>query len=203
MQEITQALLTTRLKSPKDISYITKSSVDMLYPGTTAPTAVMTNKDTAARDLFRLDLAYLMLTRDENFGTCILKFAWADSSPQGPYDWLLWKHRCVKARDLLTVAKAVSDLIRMPGGVLGGECGPDVEVPLGTDDLRHAANQLLASMIFEHVCVRRFVVRVLLFVGCTTFCLFRLSNKKTSGTGHDGAGPHRRKRQSELCLAYV
>ena len=157
MQEITQALLTTRLKSPKDISYITKSSVDMLYPGTTAPTAVMTNKDTAARDLFRLDLAYLMLTRDENFGTCILKFAWADSSPQGPYDWLLWKHRCVKARDLLTVAKAVSDLIRMPGGVLGGECGPDVEVPLGTDDLRHAANQLLASMIFEHVCVRRYL----------------------------------------------
>ena len=59
----------------------------------------------------------------------------------------------MKARDLLAVAKAISDLVRSSGGVLGGDCGPDAEVHINTPKLRAAANALLAKLVAEHLCV--------------------------------------------------
>ena len=152
-REITQALLANHFKSSSDMSHITQASIRMLFPGSTHSLNCLRARTTDRLNQFRVDLAFLLVTRDQSFNTCLLKFAWADSSPQGGFDFLLWKHRYVRARDLLAVAKALADLIRSPGGVLGGDCGPDAEVHVNTARFRAAANALVEQLIAEHLCV--------------------------------------------------
>ena len=153
LQDIQQALLTLRFKSSHDMVHVAKSAVEMLYPGTTPSTQNLKADSTTLLNQFRVDLAYLLMTRNENFTTCMLKFAWADASPQGPFDWLLWKHRYVRAQHLLQVVEALTALILSPGGSLGGEVGADAEVPIDTFETRRRANADLIRFILEHLCV--------------------------------------------------
>ena len=102
-------------------------------------------------DQFRVDMAFLLLTRDRGFQQCSVKFAWADASPQGGFDFLLWKHRWVFAKDLLRAAKAMADLTMSVGGALGDNKAH--EVPLSLAGERIAANAVLSSTVHEHLCV--------------------------------------------------
>ena len=107
------------------------------------------------KDLFRIDLAYSMMTRDLRFQECHIRFGWADGSPQGLYDFLIWKYKFVKASDLLRVSAAVAELSLTTGGSLGEaiESDDDGEIHLGVAATRAAANKVLESSVHDHVCV--------------------------------------------------
>ena len=74
--------------------------------------------ETVRRDDFRLDVALMLMQRDLNYTEAFARFCWSDSSPQGPFDFLMWKELCVRCRDLVTVSQAIHYLQQSIGGVL-------------------------------------------------------------------------------------
>ena len=100
------------------------------------------------QDLFRVDIAYCMLIRDFHFQECCIRFGWADGSPQGLYDFLIWKYKFIKAVDLLRASDAVSDLSLTRGGSLGEAIDfYDVgQTHLGVAVDRAAANKVCAPV---------------------------------------------------------
>ena len=113
----------------------------------------------------QIDLAFMLVTRDISFDRCSFKFGWADSSPQGPFDFLLWKYRQIFSSDLLATAAAMTTLITLAGKVLGGKLDDYEEAQLSTMEARIVANRVLKKNVREHLCVP-------LFVGCVLFVLF-------------------------------
>ena len=97
------------------------------------------------RDHFKLDIALMFTNRDINFRQAHVRFAWADSSPQGPFDFLMWRELVVAIADLLTVAKAIRTLQQTYGGVLFDHDDPDV--PLATLRRRVEINEVLTTKI--------------------------------------------------------
>ena len=101
------------------------------------------------RDSFKLDLAFMLACRDANARGCFVRFQWADDSPQGPYDWLLWKEMSVAAKHILIVDRAAVFLMQSRGGVLMDVDGH--EIPLDPFQQRRDANKVLSTYIFIHV----------------------------------------------------
>ena len=107
-------------------------ALDMRLPRTEADREA--SWDSAVRrDHFRLDIALMLMQRDLNYREAFARFAWSDSSPQGPFDFLMWTELCVRTRDLITVAHAIHYLQTCVGGVL---YDADEEVPLAMLDRR-------------------------------------------------------------------
>ena len=98
-------------------------------------------------------MAYMLLTRDIGFKNCLLKWAWADASPQGGHDFMLWKYKSIFAQMLLLVTAALVLLVTTPGGALGGEVGEDMEISFSTEAARTAAVLVLLKNVLEHLCV--------------------------------------------------
>ena len=83
-------------------------------------------------------------------------FGWADSSPQVPFDWLLWRYTYVLLRHLWEVVAAACMLVLTTGGVLAdrGIDGdvelPEFEEPMH-DEKRRSANATLEAHVREHL----------------------------------------------------
>ena len=148
--EIRQALLKLHLKSDRELRMISNTAIEILFPGSNfaCDFRVSGFSDWVQ---FKVDVAYMLVCRDDDFSRRSIKFGWGDSSPQGPFDILLWKARCIYADQLLEIADAVVKLVNTPGGVIGGETGDDAEIPLETADVRAAANEVLTANIREHL----------------------------------------------------
>ena len=112
-KDISQALLATHLKSVKDLSHIAKGALQAQFPGS-AGASTSRSAGFLSSTQFRIDMAYMLLTRDIGFKNCLLKWAWADSSPQGGHDFMLWKYKYIFAQMLLPVAMALVLLVTTP-----------------------------------------------------------------------------------------
>lgn len=153
-RDVKHALMLTYLKSSKSMHDFTGDILDMVLPGTRQQADVLGSYSQAQRNQFLVDLAYLLMARDENFKRCLIKFSWADSSPQGKHDFLMWKNRQIPAKDIVQAAEHMRLLITSQGGSLGGDM--DEEVPLSVAADRLAANVALALLVIEYVCVPRY-----------------------------------------------
>ena len=151
-KDISQALLATHLKSVKDLSHIAKGALQAQFPGS-AGASTSRSAHFLSSTQFRIDMAYMLLTRDIGFKNCLLKWAWADSSPQGGHDFMLWKYKYIFAQMLLPVAAALVLLVTTMGGALGGEVGEDMEISFSTEAARTAAVLVLLKNVLEHLCV--------------------------------------------------
>ena len=152
--DMRQALLSLHVKRG-DLKTIIRTSVTSAYGSNVLNDPQVHSYFKTWQDLFRIDLAYSMLTRDLRFQECHIRFGWADGSPQGLYDFLIWKYKYVKASDLLCVSEAVAELSLAKGGSLGEEIDSDDDgdIHLGIAAARAAANKVLESSVHDHVCV--------------------------------------------------
>ena len=58
----------------------------------------------------------MLVRRDDSWTRDVVRFGWADSSPQGGFDWLLFKYREVSKADLSAIFDAVKLLMTTHGG---------------------------------------------------------------------------------------
>ena len=151
-QEIEQAFMTMRLKSTHDVGSVSASAFRMMFPGSSEPPPENRSRRYVDVNQFRLDLSFMFVMRDLNYRNCIVKFATADSSPQHPFDWLLWKFKWIKAVDLLRAANAMKTLITTAGGALQPKADGD-ETRLSDHTARIAANKTLVEVVKEHLYV--------------------------------------------------
>ena len=140
------------MKSVHDLKHLVNASLDIVFPDSTIKAKLKSVK-AAWRTQFKVDLSYMMVTRNLNFERCSFKFGWADGSPQGPFDFLLWKYRYILASGLLRTAEAMKTLTTTLGGSLGGKRDDCFEIPISTTEARRAANQVLKDNVREHLCV--------------------------------------------------
>ena len=171
LREIQQALLKLHLKSTRELRSISNRAIDILFPDSNFACDFSVSGFSSWVQ-FKVDLAYMLVCRDDDFSRCSIRFGWGDSSPQGPFDFLLWKARCIYADKLLETADALVQLVNTPGGVLGGETGDDAEIPLEILDVRAAANKVLKDNIREHLYAPLFSLAV---VCCCCRCRFCFS----------------------------
>ena len=166
LQNIGQALLTTHVKSKSEMRFVTEKAMKVFFPGTSGNLSMRQTK-ASSRNLFLVDMAFMLLTRDRGFKECMVKFGWGDSSPQGGFDFLLFKYRYVPVKELLNAAAALKDLIKSRGGSLGGGFDADDEISMATVRAREAANTTLLRAVLQHLCVPMFYacsLSLLLFV---------------------------------------
>lgn len=189
-KDVKHALMLTYLKSSKSMHEFAGNLCDMVMPGTARQTELMGSYSQAQRNQFLVDLSYLLMVRDESFKTCFIKFSWADSSPQGRHDFLLWKNRQVAAKSLVRASELMRLLVTTRGGSLGGSL--DDEAPLGVDEQRRAWNVELALLVIEYVLVpqTRYVFVLLFVVFCSE------TNKLLRGTYDPWTRTHWRRGQS-------
>ena len=105
-QDMRQALLSLHVKRG-DLKTIIRSGIATAFGSKVLSDPHVHAHFKTWKDLFRIDLAYSMMTRDLRFQECHIRFGWADGSPHGLYDFLIWKYKFVKASDLLRVSAAV------------------------------------------------------------------------------------------------
>ena len=74
LQDIGQALLATHVKSKGEMRFVTEKAMKVLFPGSSANLSMRRSK-ASSRNLFLVDLAYMLLTRDRGFKECQVKFA--------------------------------------------------------------------------------------------------------------------------------
>ena len=153
-QDMRQALLSLHVKRG-DLKTIIRSGISTAFGSKVLSDPHVHAYFKMWKDLFRIDLAYSMMTRDLRFQECHIRFGWCDGSPQGLYDFLIWKYKFVKASDLLRVSAAVAELSLTKGGSLGEaiESDDDGEIHLGVAAIRAAANKVLESSVHDQVCV--------------------------------------------------
>ena len=147
-KDIRQCLLTTHLKSTSDMPHMVSSSLDLVMPGLSAPE--LRSPSSVGIDQFKADVSYMLVTRDLNFQRCMLRFGWADSSPQGPHDFFMWKFRYIFADEMSVTVKAMTTLITKPGGCLGGAIEDDCDISLTVLRERKEANAILKTNVLEH-----------------------------------------------------
>lgn len=189
-KDVKHALMLTYLKSSKSMHEFAGNLCDMVMPGTARQTELMGSYSQAQRNQFLVDLSYLLMVRDESFKTCFIKFSWADSSPQGRHDFLLWKNRQVAAKSLVRASELMRLLVTTRGGSLGGSL--DDEAPLGVAEQRRAWNVELALLVIEYVLVpqTRYVFVLLFVFVCSE------TNKLLRGTYDPWTRTHWRRGQS-------
>ena len=100
LREIRQALLKLHLKSTRELRSISNTCLEILFPDSNFACDFQ-GSGFSSWVQFKVDLAYMLVCRDDDFSRCSIKFGWGDSSPQGPFDLLLWKARCIYADQLL------------------------------------------------------------------------------------------------------
>ena len=150
LQQIRQALIKSHLKSTNELQHVSNTALEVMFPDSNFSCDFRSSMFISWAQ-FKVDLAFMLVNRDDDFERCSIRFGWSDSSPQGPFDFLVWKHRAIYASELLKVADAMISLVNSPGGVYGGDVGADAEIPVGTPEAREAANKVLKDEIREHV----------------------------------------------------
>ena len=119
-----EALMLTGMKSVAQMRDLVHQALQICFPPTYEAKAAEDNDDKARNDdgpllsgynrirtgQFQLDVAYMLVRRDESHRAPCVRWGWGDSSPQGGFDWLLWKYRAVLVANLLTVFRAMRTL---------------------------------------------------------------------------------------------
>ena len=152
---IGQALRQRKFISLRSIQGLYIDSLQLCFPGSDEVSGVE-HWATSREDQFRLDMSLMLVQRELTWEEPRIRMAWADSSPQGPFDWFLWRYVYVLLRDLWEATAAAVTLMITPGGVLadrGMEDDPDLpdfEQPMHTDK-RRDANRKLEALVKEHL----------------------------------------------------
>ena len=147
MRHIRQALLTHHLKNTMQVATVASYALSIFFP----ESENLLGQQMQSRlgdDHFRLDLALMLMQRDINFTECFVRFALADSSPQGVFDFMMWKELMVAIKDLVRVAEAIKFLQTSRGGVLHKDA--EEEVSLSMINRRSAMNKVLCVAIIVH-----------------------------------------------------
>ena len=103
-QTINAQMLVPLLRSTDKLQVVAKSAVDIMFPGVFATfwergpqyTDAMGSVPTRGRlehGMLEIDVADLLVARDESLSKSRFVFGWVDSSPVGPENWLM--HRCI------------------------------------------------------------------------------------------------------------
>ena len=147
--EIKQALLKLHLKSSRELRLVADTALEIVFPGSGMSSQFKVHGRSEWAQ-FKVDMAYMLVTRDDNFFRRSVKNGWADSSPQGPFDFLFRKNRYIYMTELLATADAMVTLVNTTGGALGGEVADDFEISLETLEARSSANKVLKKNVREH-----------------------------------------------------
>ena len=167
--EIKQALLKLHLKSSRELRLVADTALEIVFPGSGMSSQFKVHGRSEWAQ-FKVDMAYMLVTRDDNFFRRSVKFGWADSSPQGPFDFLLWKNRYIYMTELLATADAMVTLVNTTGGALGGEVADDFEISLEASEARSSANKVLKKNVREHLYASMFFVFFSLSFCCCCCC---------------------------------
>ena len=128
-------------------------TLDSLFGGSFGSTPKLRHVSDLWRNNFKLDMAFCAVIRQETFQERRSRFGLADSSPQGPYDFLLWKYHWVLWKNLIRAADAVALLATTKGGAWCEDTSEDEhEVDLVIKRSRADANRTLASTVHQHLC---------------------------------------------------
>ena len=123
------------------------------FPGTTEIPDVHARFKTT-REQFILDMALAMQRRRETRRDREICFGWADSSPQGSFDWLIFQYRAVKEKHLMEFVQAKHQLSHTKGGAFQPYEDPDSPEPtLPPVRERRAANAIWNSKVQEYIMV--------------------------------------------------
>ena len=151
MRNIRQALLSFHFKNMKAVKIIASRAWSTFFPE--SDDLVGGGEDRLSQrvreDHFKLDIALMLTQRDINFSECFVRMALADSSPQGAFDFLMWKEIMVPVKDLMRVSEAICFLQTSRGGVLYDADDSD-DIPMSMLRRRTAANQVLSECIVVH-----------------------------------------------------
>ena len=150
-RQIRHSLLLTYMKSAYISQDVISRILETVLPGGESRAHVLSGYNAAMNNQFKVDLAYLLVTRDLGFQRCMVKFAWTDSSPQGRFDYLLWKYRQIPAKHIVHAVELLYFLVTSNGGVLGDDI--DADTPMAVTEKRRKCNQELATLVTEYLCV--------------------------------------------------
>ena len=95
---IRMALLQIFLKSTTHSKEVIERVFSITFPGTTEIPDVHGRFKTTREQLI-LDMALCMQRRRETRRDREIRFGWGDSSPQGSFDWFIFKYRAVKEKN--------------------------------------------------------------------------------------------------------
>ena len=138
------------IRSTKKLRAVVKQSLSLVFPGTVLATSVVSGQSKARLAQFKLDLAHALAHRDymwRHGGS--VRFGWVDSSPQRPYDWMLFKYKFILKKNIRRAAAAMLALTTSQGG--GRPSDDDFEPSLDVDKTRAEANAVLCDTYQEHV----------------------------------------------------
>ena len=150
LREIKQALLNLHLKSQRELQRVMDSTLDIIFPEWGCCSNFKLHRVSSWAQ-FKVDMAYIVVTRDESFRRCAVRFGWADASPQGPFDFLMFKCKYIFVSELVKTYEAMITLVNSQGVVLGDGVGSDEELSLQAVEARRAANQVLENNVLEYV----------------------------------------------------
>ena len=125
---IERALSRRKFKNARVMDSVSSTAVQLLFPGTPA-FPQMRSFSAVREDELKLDLSLMLTQRDLSWRDRCIRSGWADSSPQGPFNWLMWKCMYVKQKDLVSAVAAAVELTLSPGGIMedrGIEVDPDL-----------------------------------------------------------------------------
>ena len=147
--KIREGLLALSLNNSSKVHDVVQRSLQIFLPGALAPMG--SGKDTIQQSQFKTDLAFMLVRRDDSWTRDVARFGWADSSPQGGFDWLLFKYREVSKADLSAIFDAVKLLMTTNGGSFALTIEAADGISLETGEARAEANRKIAAMIVEHI----------------------------------------------------
>lgn len=150
--EMRSAILLRDLKSTKKFRDVVKRSISVVFPETELGEGVTAGQSKVRLAQFKLDIAYSLAHRDylRRHGGSV-RFGLVDSSPQRPYDWMLFKYKFILNKDLMRGAAAMLALTTSEGGALSSD--DNFEPAIGIDEARADANAVLCDIYQEHLCV--------------------------------------------------
>ena len=151
MRQIRQALLSHHVKNMRSVGIVASHAMSLFFPESEHQLEQKNLMTKVGDDHFKLDLALCLTQRDINFAECFVRFALADSSPQGLFDFMMWKEMMVAVKDLSRVAEAIRYLQTSRGGVLYEDDEQEVSISMITR--REAANKVLEICIICHTYV--------------------------------------------------
>ena len=155
---IHEATLQMSLKSTHSLGSVVNDSIQVRFPGTPR-CEVTTGKDSVRRAQLKVDISLMLWERNGLWARRHIRWGWADSSPQGGFEWLLWRCRMIAQDDLMIAYDALKTLCVTEGGSLAprrlavddhGE-GEAAGRNLSNRAERRKANEVLAAKIREHL----------------------------------------------------
>ena len=157
MKEIHSALALIHAKSHDRMKRVLHHGAFGVVPVKALQTGSFSSSTRKAfTDKFRLDIAYMLVSRDQNFAHPMIRFGWADSSPQGPFDFFVLIEVRIRRSSLRFAAQAMRFLQTTAGGTCTlNDIDDTSEVPLRILTERKDANSTLCRLLEKHMYVTR------------------------------------------------